>query len=477
MAPAARSATKTVLAAAIVILAVKCAVFATDPAPLFFLGDSENYIHAALVGLTDTDRPYLYGALVRCLAVWTGSLTALVFAQVLASAMTAWLLVCCLVSFLGVPPAIAAAVGVGFAVEPLQLLQERLVLPETFTLLLFALFTIVGLQYLRGRNPWMLVLMCVLGLGLVALRVVYVPVALSSAMLLPVLARVSSRNRTGDAWSRTHLARHLMLAAAVTLSLHAGYRWLIFELSGYSGTYQQGDGFYLASAWAPAIDAHDTSDPRVRAVVEQLPVTGPESRRHLRNRDFERWLDGGLVDRLVRAFDGDSRAANRAARDLAYRALRRDPVGVAGIATKTYLGFFGIEWDVTGQLLEDQGERRSFTPAGRAAVRERFALDPGHDYQQRRTTIKRYHLAARRWYTCLALAPVVLLTALALGPLRDQSPTAFVFSETAVLLVATAAGASAPIVRYLHPLAFPCLLGLGLLGAWCARLRSGARSG
>jgi hypothetical protein len=456
---------RAVSVAAIVILTVKCVVFATDPTPLFFLGDSENYVRAALIDLTDTDRPYLYGVLVRCLAVWTGSLTALVFTQVLASSVTGWLLVLSLVRFFGVRPGIAIAAGLAFALDPLQLLHERLVLPETFTLLVFGLFTLVGLQYLVGRNPWMLLFVCVLGLALVALRVVYVPVALSGAILLPVLARARNRTR-----SRPHLIGHLALAAAATLCLHSGYRWLIFELSGYSGTYQQNDGFYLASAWAPAIESQDTSDPRVVVVLDQLPVSGPQSRRELSNRDLERWLDGGLVDRLVKAFDGDSRAANLAARQLAYSAFRRDPIGIAKIATKTYLGFFGVEWDLAGQLLEDQGERRWFSPAGRALVRERFGLDPGPEYQHRRTAIKRYHLAAQPWYACLALAPLALLAGLALGHERHRRATIFVFSLTTVLLIATCLGASAPLVRYLHPFGFGCLLGLALVSASCPRV-------
>ena len=104
---------KRLCLAASVILAIKCVVFATDPAPLFFLGDSETYIHAALLGLTDSDRPYLYGALVRLLAVWTGSLTVLVFTQVLASAITGCLLVLVLVGFCDVQPVIATAAGIG----------------------------------------------------------------------------------------------------------------------------------------------------------------------------------------------------------------------------------------------------------------------------------------------------------------------------------------------------------------------------
>jgi hypothetical protein len=316
----------------------------------------------------------------------------------------------------------------------------------------------------------MLVLVCVFGLILVALRVVYVPVAWSAVIILPLLARVVHRTRTGKTWLTTHLIGHVLLAAALTLCLHASYRGLIYTLSGYSGTYQQDDGFYLASAWAPALEPQDTPNPRVAAVLAQLLVSGSNSRRDLANRDLERWLDGGLVDRLIRVFDGDRQAANLAARQLALRTLWRDPMAIAHIATQTYLGFFGIKWDITSQLLEDQGARRWFSPAGRVLVRERFGLDPGPDYQHRRTAIKRYHLAAQPWYACLALTPLVLLAALVLGPPQCRPLTTFVCGATTVLLVTTCFAASAPIVRYLHPCSFGCLFGLGLVGArWTRR--------
>src|SRR5262249_41043768 len=135
------------------------------------------------------------------------------------------------------------------------------------------------------------------------------------------------------------------------------------------------------------------------------------SRRDLSNRDLERWVEGWLVDRIVRAFNGDQPVANVAARDLARRALWRDPIGVTLVAGRTYLAFFGIGWDVPKQLIEDEGDVRSFSPEGRVLMQERFGIDGGPDYQSRRTVLKSYHFAARPWYICLTATPFVLLAA------------------------------------------------------------------
>jgi len=457
--------TRTLSIAAILILATKYAVLVDDAAPIFFLFDSEKYVRVALLSpLTDIDRSFLYGALVRCLAGWTGSLGVLLIAQVAASIATALLLVYALSVLLHVRQTIAIAAGLAFAFDPLQLLLERTILPETFTLLVFAWFSVVSLKYVVEPRPARLVWACVLGILLVALRVVYVPVAISAFAWLPALAWLCGRTVGSEAGGRRRLLDHVILAGAMTLCLHTAYRQVVFSLSEYSGAYQQGDGFFLASAWAPVLEPQDASEAKVAEVVEQLPVAGPDSRRELWNRDLERWLPGGLVDRLVRAFDGDEPSANVAASHLALRALRRDPLGVVRLAKQTYLGFAGIGWDVTAQLREDQGENRSFSPPIRALVRQRLGLDAGPEYQRRQTTIKRYHLAGYPWYVCLMLSPFVLAGAWWVSQPPYRPLLAFLFGESILLLVATCVGSTGPSIRYLHPFAFGCIAGIAVIG-------------
>jgi len=190
--------TRTLSIAAILILGAKCAALIGDAAPVFYLGDSEDYVRVALLSpLTDGVRSFLYGTLVRCLAGWTGSLGVLLIAQVVASIATALLLVYLLLVLLHVRRAIAIAAGLAFAFDPLQLLLERTVLPETFTLLVFAWFSVVSLKYVLDPRSARLLWACVLGILLVALRVVYVPVAISAFAGLPALAWLRGRTVGG----------------------------------------------------------------------------------------------------------------------------------------------------------------------------------------------------------------------------------------------------------------------------------------
>jgi len=215
--------TRTLSIAAILILATKYAVLVDDAAPIFFLFDSEKYVRVALLSpLTDIDRSFLYGALVRCLAGWTGSLGVLLIAQVAASIATALLLVYALSVLLHVRQTIAIAAGLAFAFDPLQLLLERTILPETFTLLVFAWFSVVSLKYVVEPRPARLVWACVLGILLVALRVVYVPVAISAFAWLPALAWLCGRTVGSEAGGRRRLLDHVILAGAMTPCLHPG---------------------------------------------------------------------------------------------------------------------------------------------------------------------------------------------------------------------------------------------------------------
>src|SRR6185369_2813792 len=145
-----------------------------------------------------------------------------------------------------------------------------------------------------------LVTSCLLGVVLVAFRVVFVPVVIGTTAVVPFLARCAGGvDRTGTTAARRRLG-HLALAAVVTALLHVGYRGLVLEIAGVPHTYIPGDGFWTAAAWAPMLEPDDATDPRAAAVIAALPTSGPSSRRSIYNRDFERWEPDGMVRRLVR---------------------------------------------------------------------------------------------------------------------------------------------------------------------------------
>src|ERR1043166_510727 len=124
----------SLFAIAIIGLTIKLAGFALDQTPLFFMGDSGTYILSAIHHFVPSDRSFTYGLLLRWLAVWPGNLEALILAQVLVSAATAWLLGFTLLYFFEVQPALAIMASVAFCLDPLQILHERLVLTEAFTI-------------------------------------------------------------------------------------------------------------------------------------------------------------------------------------------------------------------------------------------------------------------------------------------------------------------------------------------------------
>ncbi len=124
--------------AAVAVFGVKLVWFAIDRVPLLYMGDSRAYIYAALFGQPLIDRSNTYGWLIWVISVLPGTLTTLVLAQTLAGAATAWLLAFCLLRYFKLRPLFAIAAAIAFAVEPLQILHERMVLTESFAMLMLA---------------------------------------------------------------------------------------------------------------------------------------------------------------------------------------------------------------------------------------------------------------------------------------------------------------------------------------------------
>ena len=180
---------------AISVFAIKLMLLVVDPTPLFFMGDSKVYIDAAVYHNIPWSRSFTYGWLNRLFAVWPGTLQPLVVSQVLASALTAWLLALSLLRFFAVRPSVVIVASILFAVDPLQLIHERLILTETFTLLLLAGNLLAAFRYLQYPGLLSLFLVCLTGILIVSLRLVYIPVVLSEALLLPLLGWVNGSSR------------------------------------------------------------------------------------------------------------------------------------------------------------------------------------------------------------------------------------------------------------------------------------------
>jgi hypothetical protein len=446
------------------VLLIKLATFIADPTPLFFMGDSRAYIAAAIQGEILWGLSSGYGLPVRWFAVWPGTLTTLVLAQVLAGAAAAWMLALMLLRFFKVRPAIALTTAIVCTLEPLHVIHERLVLAEAFTQLLFASHLLLGLWYLSRPRLLPLMAVCIIGILLVSLRVVYVPLALSAPLVLTVLALARSAAPAFDRRTGKYVV-HLAVAIVVTLCLHAGYRHLIGALTNGSPTYLPGRGDHLAAAWLPLLNPEDASDARARRVLKGLLVENQGRMPGRFARERQRWNDDGFTVRLRQAFGGDSHAANLAAVAMATRAFQRDPLAVVALTVQTYGDYWRILPFLNEKLLVEQGTGRALEVSFLQALSKHFRLDAAH-IPVTMTPSKRYHLAFHPWYVFLLLSPFVMLLSVSLAPRGRRSGAAYVFLASTILLIATCAGSLLPYWRYLLPVAFGSLLAMGIIADW-----------
>src|SRR5262245_10008488 len=352
-----------------------------------------------------------------------------------------------LLRFFHVRPVLAVVAAVVYAVEPLQILHERLVLTESFAMLLLAIYLLFGLWYVTRPTVSTLVALAVTGTLLLSLRLIFAPVMLFNAVFLPLLAW-APRN------GLKRMAAHLALSVLVTLGLHQAYKVAIGLRAHGPPAYQYEDGFFLISAWAPLLKPEDATDPRARHVVEKQAVSRTYPLQDRGSREAQRWrTDGGLVSELVAAFGGDRDAANLAARRMCIQIARRVPLSVARIARSTYVDYWRALPNLGPGLLDEQGTLRGPGPELLAQLQAWFGLDAAASAVTM-TPSKRYHLLAVPWYLMLALSPLAGFASVVLCRAGARRAAVLVATTGAVLLAVTCVTASEFHTRYLHPLVF-----------------------
>jgi hypothetical protein len=442
------------LALALLLAAVKSIQFAIDSTALFFF-DSGAFIVDALGLAVLPHRSYVYGYLIRVFALPFHSLRAIVVMQLAMGGMTAWLLGFVLLRFLKVRAWIAVLAALAFAFDPVQIVHEHLVMTETATLLVAAIFLLAASQYLRAPDLRLLVLLSFLGILLVSLRMVYLPLVLISPLLLPVAAYFQS------SWSQARRSRVLALALAVscgsTLVFHLGYTHLTGWLSSREPAYHFATGFFLVSAVAPIVNTQDSSDPRVvRAVVEQNESMYPLANPGFREQQL--WDQAGLSARLRTTFGGDERAANQAAQSLARAAIRRDPLGFLKLGVHNYLDYWrqlpGLRWRLPWE--NGSPPESEVSPFDAQAIRTAFGVDVSSQHIVL-TPSRRFQMRGRDWYVFLLVSPILGGIALCLSRWRQKeaSPTLALFLLwSCFLMAATCFGAVEAAYRFLHPFSF-----------------------
>jgi hypothetical protein len=447
---------RPLLTAALLLVLVKCIQFAVDSQVLFY-DDSGAFLLNALGYAFIPERSYIYAALIRLFSVSTHSLRAIVAMQIVMGGITAWLLAFILLRFFAVRAWIAILAAVAFAFDPVQIVHEHLIMAETTAMLAVALFLAVALEYLRKHSsPW-LVGVSLLGILLVSLRIVYLPVVLACAVLLPIGAWLASPRRIP--WA---LAIGLLMSCGSTFLFHTGYQYLTGKLAGREPAYHYRTGDFLVSVVAPLIRPEDAKDARVADAIRdqnlsRVPLSDPDLR------TWQMWSPKGFVARLRTVFQGDFAAATRAGDKLARATIYRDPWGYVRLGFHTYLEY----WQELRRLKQILPKENGSPPVpvvsetGARMISAVFGVDVS-DQHTLYTPSRRYHLLGRYWNVFLLLSPFLAGLALWSGWRMPGAAPLFIWSL--LLFAATFLGASEVAYRYVHPFSFTVIAAIAVLG-------------
>src|SRR3954452_9107100 len=257
------------------IFSIKLLLLWLDSMPKLYMGDSGSYIRTALMGSIPRDRSYFYGYLVRCLAVWPHSFTPLLVAQALASGATAIVFALICSRFFRMSNRLSFSFGFICALDPCQLVWERYVMTETFSLLVYVLVLYWSLAYLRDRRLWQLAIVQAVSVLLIGFRMSFLLVVQACTILLPLIAfarcgvpalRKRSGERAPEATVLTGLT-HVAASVAMMFVMHGAYKYANGWLSNREPAYLYDAGAHLAAVWAPALVPSDASDPRFRDII------------------------------------------------------------------------------------------------------------------------------------------------------------------------------------------------------------------
>jgi len=455
----------------VLVLAIKLLLFWLDSTPKLYMGDSGSYIHTALTGSIPRDRSYFYGYLVRWLAVWPHSFTPLLVAQTLASGATAivFALICSRVFRMS--NRLSFLFGLMCALDPCQLVWERYVMTETFSLLVYVLVLYWSLAYLRDRRLWQLAVVQALSVLLIGFRMSFLPVVQACTILLPLIAFARCGlpglcNRSGAhapaGGVLTTGLMHVAASIAMMFVMHGGYKYANGWLSKREPAYLHDSGTHLAAVWAPVLEPSDATDSRFRDLIangHQFKIDD------LTLRNAQHFGEGFLIDRWSK-IEKNRRKRDRIARETAMNALRRRPLQIAGLALKTYMGYWGIASIQSyaredlgyGELSEEQlkvfAEKFRFTTVKLLPVQP-FSL------------LQRYFLGGWPYYFIVVVSP--LICALAMWVSRQRAFVFLLFVHASILMVAITALSPQASVRYLQPVSMLTLLSIAVCIDWFAR--------
>ncbi len=442
----------------VVVFAMKLLLLWLDPRSKLFMSDSGAYVQTALTGWIPADRSYFYGYLIRWLALWPHSFAPPLVVQALASGATAiaFALICS--RFFEMSKSISFVFGLLCALDPLQLVWERYVMTETFSLFVYALVVYWSLAYLRDRRLWQLAVVQALSVLLIGFRMSYLLVIQACTILLPLIAFArcglpllhKRTSKTGVLTGLTHV-----VASVTMLVMHGAYKYANGRLSNREPAYLDETGAHLAAVWAPALKPSNASDPRFADIIangDQFKI------KDLQSRNAQQYAQGFLIKRW-REIEKDRRTNDRVTRETAMNALRRRPLAIVGLTVKTYMGYWNlraIQWYARtnlgyGQLKDSQ--LKTLAEKFRFQAVKQFPAQPF-------SLLQRYFLTAWPYYFVVIVSPLVYAIATCLS--RDRAFALLLFIHASILMVVVTALSPQPGIRYIQPVSLLTLLSIAI---------------
>jgi hypothetical protein len=437
----------------IAILVIKAIFLAIDPYPAFMLGDSASYLTTALIRWIPPDRSFVYGFILRKLIINSHSLLPVVWVQVALSALTAWLVGFCLVRYFKCRFWIAAVCALLCAAEPLQLMFERFILSDSLAASLFALFCLTVFSYMRRENYLVLAAMQFLSTFLVSLRLSFLPFAILSSFLVPL---VSSRaiefyksfrtSQFGGTTSRAKLVTPVLVGLIISIGLSQyfllRYRVWYGDLIHKAPAYSYQAGSFLLAVAVPLVHPDDFAMPEVRdEVFKKLkhPLADPSLRA------VHHWMKGGMNESIKEVIGNDD-ISNRVMQVTALNAIKRNPLGLVKLSGSTLSQFLKPR-DLRATLLVEEGQDNPASSDLVALIWHDFAFDLSNRHFD--SLAKLWHSWAIPWYWFLLASPLIYPLALFLTRQPIGPPHLMCELFALLIVLATIVPVERAVTRYL----------------------------
>lgn len=452
--PQTPTASRTQLAYLVgLILLVKVSLLLLDPWPAFHFGDSGAYLATALIGWIPPDRSFTFGFFLRPLVIASHSLVPVLMMQSLLSAGASIAVGLSLMRYFSVSFGLALTSSLLCALEPLQLMSERMIMAEALATFAFSLYLAASLEFLRTQRDWILITVQGLAVLLVSLRYSLLPLVILLSIALPLLAtRQSSRLRLPS------LIRQLVIAILFSQALLLGYRHLYGHLAQTRAAYLSRDGDFLVSDVSPIVKAEDFPIPPQRAnLLSRIAIPLRQETRR-----FHRWVPGGLCDAILQIAGGDEELANRLARQTAFHAIKRDLAGFLHLGLATYGDFLNcarLNWS----LKLEAGHFVSPTTMDVTTIQNRFGVNARDRHFDSLT--KCWESMAIPWCWVIVLLPWLYLLEMRYHRRLTTLPEVLLVVCSIVILLAALFPVEFASPRYLMPLPWLSCLILGIMAS------------